>query len=412
MTKTRSWTTGPGVLGAALLLAVGVLGAVLAAGPAGATLPGANGKIAYANGGIWVAGPGGENPTRLTSSIMDADPSWSPDGKKIAFTRFNGCQNPECVFGDVWVMDADGTDQSFVTKGFNPSWSPDGERLAYESCATSGFYPCDSDRRNVSLVNPDGTGRVDLTSGMRSSCNDNTTSREVEPAWSPDGTRIAFASSAERCRMEIYAMDADGTGKVRLSEAGINEADGQPSWSPDREEIVFSRSYEAEMPRVYSVDADGVLGEVAFPNARGFEPAWAPDGRRIAYRATPGNALTSVTVTGDATPLGTIGADPDWQTVANTRPTVSAPRPAPGSRVRDTTPLLSAVVTDKETDLQTSDVELHVDGRSKSFSYSPATDKLTHKSAKLKPGSHTVKVVAEDAGGLTTTKSWNFKVVR
>ncbi len=52
MTKTRSYTKGPGALVAALLLAVGVLGAVLAAGPAGATLPGANGKIAYANGGI------------------------------------------------------------------------------------------------------------------------------------------------------------------------------------------------------------------------------------------------------------------------------------------------------------------------------------------------------------------------
>ncbi len=212
--------------------------------------------------------------------------------------------------------------------------------------------------------------------------------------------------------MEIYAMDADGTGKVRLSEAGINEGDGQPSWSPDGQEIVFSRSYEAEMPRVYSVDADGVLGEVAFPNARGFEPAWSPDGRRIAYRATPGNALTSVTVTGDATPLGTIGAGPDWQASPNTRPTISAPRPAPGSKVRDATPLVSAVVTDKETDLKASDVKLYVDGRSRAFSYSPATDKLTHKSAKLKPGSHTVKGVAKDAGGLTTTKSWNFKVVR
>ena len=414
MTDAKRLWQGGGALVAAVLLSGAALGvaALTLAEPAGATLPGGNGKIAYANGGIWVAGPGGENPTRLTSSIMDADPSWSPDGGQIAFTRLNGCRDPECVFGDVWVMDADGTDARFVTKGFNPSWSPDGERLAYESCATGGFYPCDSDRRNVSLVNPDGTGRVDLTAGMRAACNDNTPSREVEPAWSPDGTRIAFASAAERCRMEIYAMDADGTGKVRLSEAGINEADGQPSWSPDGEEIVFARSYEAEMPRVFAVDADGVLGEVAFPNARGFEPAWAPDGRRIAHRATPGNALTSVTVTGEATPLGTTGASPDWQAVPNTRPTVSAPRPAPGSRVRDTTPLLSAVVTDNETDLQTSDVKLYVDGRSRSFSYSPATDKLTHKSAKLKPGSHAVKVVVTDAGGLTATRSWNFKVVR
>src|SRR5215213_551874 len=98
-----------------------------------------------------------------------------------------------------------------------------------------------------------------------------------------------------------------------------------PSWSPDGQEIVFGRSFEAEMPRVYAVDADGVLGEVAFPNAGGLEPAWSPDGRRIVYRATPGNALTAVTVTGEAKPLRMTGADPDWQAVPNTRPTVSAP---------------------------------------------------------------------------------------
>ena len=382
------------------------------AGPAGATLPGGNGKIAFANGGIWVAGPGGEDPTRLTSSTMDANPSWSPDGTRIAFNRLNGCRDPECVFSDVWVMDADGTDQRLVTKGFNPSWSPDGERLAYESCATSGFYPCDSDKRDVSLVNPDGTGRVDLTSGMRAACSNNITSREVEPTWSPDGEKIAFVSAAERCRLEIYAMDADGTGKVRLSEAGINEGDHQPSWSPDGEEIVFARSYEAEMPRIFSVDADGVLGEVAFPNARGFEPAWAPDGRRIAYRATPGNALTSVDVTGEASPLGTTGASPDWQALPNTRPTIGSPKPAPGAKVRDATPLIGALVTDRETDLRAANIALQVDGRAKAFSYSPATDKLTHKSAKLKPGSHTVRVVARDADGLTTTKGWTFKVAK
>jgi len=395
------------MLGAALLLAVAAL---TAAGPAGATLPGGNGKIAYANVGIWVAGPVGENPTRLTSSIRDADPSWSPDGKQIAFTRLNGCQDPECVFGDVWVMDADGTDQRLVTKGFNPSWSPDGEKLAYESCTTSGLYPCDNDKRNVSLVNPDGTGRVDLTAGMRSPCNANTTSREVEPTWSPDGKKIAFISSAQNCRYEVYAMNADGTGQVRLSEAGVNEADHTPSWSPDGEEIVFSRSYEAEMPRVYSVDADGVLGEVAFPSARGLEPAWAPDGRRIVYRATPGNALTTVDVTGEARPLGTTGANPDWQAIPNTRPVISAPKPAPGSKTRNATPLIGAVVMDGETNLQKANVKLYVDGRAKTFSYS--SDKLTHKSAKLKPGSHTVKIVARDPEGLTGTRSWSFKVAR
>lgn len=351
--------------GVALLL---VVAALTAAGPAGAALPGGNGKIAYANSGIWIVGPDGENPTRLPSSIRDADPSWSPDGEQISFTRLNGCQNPECVFGDVWVMDADGTDQRLVTKGFNPSWSPDGEKLAYESCATSGFYPCDNDKRNVSLVNPDGTGRVDLTAGMRSPCNANTTSREVEPAWSPDGEKIAFVSSAQSCRYEVYAMNADGTGQVRLSEAGENQADHTPSWSPD--------------------------------------------GRRIVYRATPGNALTTVDVTGEAKPLGTTGASPDWQAIPNTRPVISAPKPSPGSKIRDATPLIGAVVSDGETNLQKANVKLYVDGRAKTFSYIAATDRLTHKSAKLKPGSHTVKVDARDPEGLTGTRIWSFKVAR
>jgi len=99
----RIWRARRGVLGAALLLAVGVLSALWAAGPAGATLPGGNGKIVYANGGIWVAGSGGENPARLTSSIMDADPSWSPDGDEIVLSRSYEAEMPR-----VYCVDADG----------------------------------------------------------------------------------------------------------------------------------------------------------------------------------------------------------------------------------------------------------------------------------------------------------------
>lgn len=393
-------------------IVAGVLLALAAAQPAGATPSGINGKVAYANGGIWVMGPGGEDPTRLTSSIMDRDPSWSPDGRRIAFTRLNGCGQPECVFGDVWVMDADGTDQTLVAEGFNPSWSPNGKRLAYESCATSGLYPCDRENRDISLMNPDGTANLNLTATTRSPCNDNLTSEDVEPSWSPDGKRISYVSSALGCRYEVYAMDADGTGKVRLSSARANEADHNPSWSPDGREIVFSRSFETEMPRVYAVDPDGVLGEVAFPNATGLEPVWAPDGRGIVYRATPGNALTTVDVTGNARPLDTIGATPDWHAIPNGKPVIGSPRPLAGSTIRDATPLISAVVRDRETNLKKANIKLFVDGRTKDFSYSAATDKLTRQSTSLKPGSHTVKVIARDAQGLRNTKSWTFKVSR
>lgn len=65
---------------------------------------------------------------------------------------------------------------------------------------------------------------------------------------------------------------------------------------------------------------------------------------------------------------------------------------------------------DGETNLQKANVKLYVGGRAKTFSYS--SDKLTHKSAKLKPGSHTVKIVARDPEGLTGTRRWSFKVAR
>ncbi|HEX5851116.1 MAG TPA: hypothetical protein VFY59_18095 [Rubrobacter sp.] len=400
----------------ALLLAMTVLCAVAvvlaAVPPAEATLPGINGKIAFANGGIWAMRQGAEEPTRLTSNVMDRDPSWSPDGTRIAFTRLNGCQDPSCVFGDVWVMDADGTNQRRVTEGFNPSWSPNGRKLAYESCAASGFYPCDNDKRDVSLISPDGTNRVDLTERMSSPCNSNTPSMEVQPAWSADGRKITFVSTAESCRFEVYVMNTDGTARIRLSRAGMNQADANPSWSPDGNEIVFSRSYEAEMPRVFSVDPDGVLGEVAYPGAQGFEPAWSPDGRAIVHRATPGNALTLVDVTGKSTPLGTIGATPDWQTLPNTRPVITRPRPAPGTEIRDATPTVGAVVTDREKNLTKSGIKLVLDGRARTFTYEAGTGKISYTSGKLAFGSHTVRVVATDRQGLTATRSWSFKVIR
>lgn len=100
-------------------------------------------------------------------------------------------------------------------------------------------------------------------------------------------------------------------------------------------------------------------------------------------------------------------------TPTNTAPEIDSPvTPAPGSRTRDRTPLISAFVRDAETDLNKGNITLEVDGVSKPFfSYDAATDKLTYQSGRLSYGRHTVTVAATD-GQLDADENWSFKVIK
>ncbi|MEJ7842612.1 MAG: S8 family serine peptidase [Rubrobacter sp.] len=96
-----------------------------------------------------------------------------------------------------------------------------------------------------------------------------------------------------------------------------------------------------------------------------------------------------------------------------TRPTVSAVRPAPGSSTRDRTPVISATVNDADTDLQKANIQFSVDGTFRGgFAYNADTNRLTFTTQTLSYARHTVRIVAKDAAGNTTTYGWSFKVVR
>lgn len=110
---------------------------------------------------------------------------------------------------------------------------------------------------------------------------------QIEPAWSPDGRTIAFASR-RGVSFDLYAMRADGTGTRRLT--STKENDGHPSWSPDGRRIAFQRG---DPSHLYLMEADGSgqrrLTDDVAPEA---QPAWSPDGRWIAYvRRTPGTSI-------------------------------------------------------------------------------------------------------------------------
>ena len=172
-------------------------------------------------------------------------------------------------------------------------------------------------------------------------------------------------------------MNADGTGQTRLT---LNKAfDDSGVFSPDGNKIAFAS------------DRDG-NGEIYVMN---------PDG-------TGQVNLTNLSTADDF--------DPDWgvsaAVTANTAPTVTNLSPAPNSTTSDRTPTIKATVTDKEANLQKSNIQFFLDGQAKTgFAYSASTDRLSFTPASaLKAGTHTAKVVATDPLSLSTTKSWSFTV--
>lgn len=133
--------------------------------------------------GVWLINRTGGG---LRELVKDAtEPAWSPDGRTLAFTAFR-----QPASNAVHTMRSDGTGRRAVLPGASDaSWSPDGSRLAFISVNSSGT--------ELGLANADGTERRVLTA---------TRDAELSPAWSPDGKYIAFARGRERSR--IVVMDA------------------------------------------------------------------------------------------------------------------------------------------------------------------------------------------------------------
>lgn len=112
--------------------------------------------------------------------------------------------------------------------------------------------------------------------------------------------------------------------------------------------------------------------------------------------------------------IGNVDQSPairSWTVQQNTPPTITSPKPAPGSVIRNRMPVISAVVRDAQTELTQGSITLKVDGSVKSFAYDPVSDKLVRQGRKLAYGKHTVSITATD-GQANATRTWSFKVVR
>ena len=148
---------------------------------------------------------------------------------------------------------------------------PSGDDIAFVS-SRDGDYA-------IYLMEADGSGEGRLTDERGDTSTEAGVLFQTDPAWSPDATRIAFASAREGS-YDIYVMEADGTGTERLTSSSAN--DKSPSWSPDGRRLAFARSEDGG--HVWVMDADGKgARRLTDELAEESEPSWSPDGRWIAY---------------------------------------------------------------------------------------------------------------------------------
>ena len=288
------------------------------------------------NGEVYAMDANGSGPRNLTQNpANDVRPAWSPDGRSIAFVSSRS-PSSRCKPGpgrcwrdydrqsEIYVMNADGSRKRNLTRDRAsddlPTWSPDGRRIAFLHGRGRG-------RGQLYVVNADGSGLRNLgriagpalfasqlvwspdgrtiSFGRYLVSTDGSGARKLPyipliAVWSPDGRQIAFVNNVStglpgpgaagsKDDSEIYVMNADGSGTRRLTHnVGY---DGEPAWSPDGRKIAFQSKRRAfrvvvggRNVEIYVMNADGSGKRNLTRNpAQDGSPSWSPDGRRIAF---------------------------------------------------------------------------------------------------------------------------------
>lgn len=210
----------------------------------------------------------------LAASTAAAQESTLPDGKIVFVSDRDSDLR-------MYTMNADGSGQTKVTASprvpdgeLEPSWSPDGTEIAFTSSA------------RTYIVGADGSGLTGplVLYGVN----------HFEPAWSPDGRKIAF-QSMDYGTYDIFVVNADGSGLMRLTDDALG--DWEPVWSPDGRRIAFARKLSDVESDIYVMNADG-SGQTRLTSdpGRDFSPDWSPDGTKIVFSRRQAETLSQIYV--------------------------------------------------------------------------------------------------------------------
>jgi Tol biopolymer transport system component len=213
---------------------------------------------------IELMNPDGSSITPL--HVFGSDPMISPDGSKIAY-----CSLRDNIYSQIYVMNSDGSAQKRITDiktgdACGPAWSPDGTKIAYYAFAN----PQPSRNPGIWVINADGSNPNKLTD------------HGMDPSWSPNGQQIVFASHRDGV-FQIYAMNADGSGVKRLTKH--NAEDSNPVWAPDGSSIAYISATSDDRRGLFLMGPDGSDPHgVAYSKHQDFcFPSWSPDSKTIVF---------------------------------------------------------------------------------------------------------------------------------
>jgi len=226
---------------------------------------------------------------------------WRTDSAPITITAATGPTAQRLVFrigAQIYTMRGDGTDTVRLTTpaigGYDPAFSPDGARIAWTNLAG-----VDAD---IWVMNADGSAPAAVTSGA---------AYDAQPSWSPDGGQVVFSANrvaGAASQRQLWLVRLDGTGLRQLTfPPAANLQDVDPAWSPDGSLILFTRyvlGTGTSSLRSVAV-ADGAERALAMPAGSYRYPAWVPDGTAFVYtRVNVGNFLEYLGVGRMAYPPG------------------------------------------------------------------------------------------------------------